>query len=219
MWEYDGVDWVERTAVIAAPRPFAGEMVFDAAHGSVVMFGGIGAPRDLWAWDGAQWTRHSSPTGPRSRFDPGLAYDLARRKLVLFGGALDNLLAELNDMWEWDGDAWTNRAPRVLARQSGAVVYDPFFEKIVLFGGDQFVEASPGTGAGAGVGLLNDTWQWDGTQWLAVASPSDYPTEPSTPPPEAPPPRMGCCCSAARCRTGTRSTTPGLGTPRIAGRA
>jgi cysteine-rich repeat protein len=190
VWEYDGVDWTSHSDASAPPNPFAGAMTFDAARGAVVIFGGIGASSDLWEWDGAHWAVRNSSAEPPPRFSPAMTYDIARSKVLLFGGVMDELesgfLGALNDTWEWDGNAWANRAIRTLGRQSGGMIYDPLLGKIVMFGGDQLDEALPV----AGTGLLNDTWDWDGVNWVPVPLPSSFPMDPTTPSPPLPTARM-----------------------------
>jgi cellulose 1,4-beta-cellobiosidase len=72
---------------------------------------------------------------------------------VLFGG-FSPTAAALNDTWEWDGNAWVQRAV------SGAAPSPRFYSsmaglagKTVLFGG------------GTNAANFGDTWEWDGTAW------------------------------------------------------
>ena len=60
----------------------------------------------------------------------------------------------LNDTWEWNGTAWTQKSPATSpsARYYFAMA-DEGNGKILLFGGQN------------GSGLLGDTWEWNGTTW------------------------------------------------------
>ena len=94
-------------------------MVYDAARGHVVLFGGAGpapggsgnvALGDTWAWDGVNWRRLSAD-GPARVFH-AMAYDGARREVVLVGGlVLSPLTSWPTDTWTWNGVAWRRRNP------------------------------------------------------------------------------------------------------------
>jgi len=63
-------------------------MVFDAARGRVVLFGGAGSAatlfNDTWEWDGENWTQYED-IGPTPRSHHAMAYDSKRGRTVLFG--------------------------------------------------------------------------------------------------------------------------------------
>ena len=65
-------------------------MAYDAATGTVVLFGGDGsAPARLggtWTWDGTTWTKQHPATSPPARSGASMAYDAATGTVVLFGG-------------------------------------------------------------------------------------------------------------------------------------
>ena len=56
-------------------------MVFDAARGRVVLFGGAGGAatlfNDTWEWDGENWTQYED-IGPTPRSRHAMAYDSKR---------------------------------------------------------------------------------------------------------------------------------------------
>lgn len=134
-------------------------MAYDAAHGQVILFGGINPNsgvllNDTWAWNGSNWTQESTSAGPSAREGHAMAYDVARGEIVLFGGqdANSNIL---NDTWLWDGAHWTkSAAPGPGARDNAAMAYDTVRAEVVLFGGE-----------GAQGEVLGDTWVWDGSSW------------------------------------------------------
>ncbi|MEW6199299.1 MAG: kelch repeat-containing protein [Planctomycetota bacterium] len=105
-------------------------------------------------WDQVSAT---GPTPPRSAF--ALAFDERRGVTVLFGG-FDGSQPR-NDLWEWDGHAWTRRQVSGSvppARFAHAMTYDRGLGRVVVFGG-------------MGVaGSLGDTWLWDGVAgtWTEV---------------------------------------------------
>lgn len=91
---------------------------------------------------------------PAPRMQAYAAYDVHRRRLVAFGGG--DLLAPLDDTWEWNGQTWSQLTPLVSPppRSGHALAYDPERRRVVLFGGT--------TGL---AGARNDTWEWDGLVW------------------------------------------------------
>ena len=135
---------------VIEPR-FDHEMVFDAARGRIVLFGGMwGAGSTTWEFDGSQWLRRTPATNPPPRYTPALAYDAARQRVVLFGGDY-----ALNDTWEWDGTTWIARITlhHPPPRAHPGIAYDAVRARVVLFGG----LVTKGT--------VDDTWEWDGTDW------------------------------------------------------
>jgi hypothetical protein len=158
-WEYAGGQWTRRD--VPGPQPRQGHvMVFDAARGRTVVFGGSGAPvdgrpqllGDVWEFDGNTWQQRSG-TGPAPRAAAGAAFDSKRGRVIIFGG--NTSTGFVNDTWAWDGNAWTklsDTGPE--ARAMGYLAYDQERDRVVLFGGRK---GWPND--------LNDTWEFDGTSW------------------------------------------------------
>src|ERR1700690_1136286 len=89
-------------------------MTYDAATGTVVLFGGLGGKRylgDTWTWDGTTWTQQHPAAHPVPRELPAMAYDAATGTVVLFGG--DKVSTVLGDTWTWDGTTWTKQPAAV----------------------------------------------------------------------------------------------------------
>jgi hypothetical protein len=160
-WTWDGVQWGDActsTTCLAAPPQARQDhaMAFDAKRGVVVMYGGTdstGKPLgDTWEWDGESWSERCTTmpcnvSMPPARSGHTLAYDAQRGRIVLFGGTGGTLA--LDDLWEWDGSAWTKIASEgPVGRFAGAATYDSARDRIVLFGGDD------------GHGPLGDTWEY-----------------------------------------------------------
>src|SRR5438093_5651976 len=136
-------------------------MAYDAAHGQVVLFGGVDCASnflgDTWVWDGTNWTQKFPATSPPARGSHVMAYDAARQRVVLFGGAVGfGFSGIVADTWEWDGVNWAQKFPASSPspRLQSAMAYDVAHQQVVLFGG------SPGSPTG-----LADTWVWDGVNW------------------------------------------------------
>jgi len=139
-------------------------MVFDAARGRVLLFGGgtnSALANDTWEWDGSEWVQVAD-MGPLPRIGHALAYDATRQRTVLFGGVSKIGVIEaqfvFGDTWEWDGEAWTQVADSgPLPRAFHAMTYDSKRLRTLLFGGvterqGEFVNFA-------------DTWIWDGNEW------------------------------------------------------
>ncbi|MCG8425365.1 MAG: hypothetical protein MJE77_46390 [Proteobacteria bacterium] len=134
-WEWDGARWTRVLTVTSPPPRYASAMVYDAARGRTVLFGGFAGTiyNDTWEWDGAFWTGVSTATAPAPRVAHGMTYDAARGRVLLFGGTPGLLTAT----WEWDGAGWTlvptDSAP--MDRTDHALAYDAARGRVVLFGG------------------------------------------------------------------------------------
>ncbi|MCB9854669.1 MAG: hypothetical protein H6818_03200 [Phycisphaerales bacterium] len=157
-------NWVLRTQG-EIPDRCQPAMAFDVERGVTVLFGGDfanggGLRGDTWEWDGTSWTQANPDPAPIARASHAMAYDSLRHQVLLFGGnALPNSGGEgLNDLWAWDGNAWTLLAsegpgPRLRA----SMAYDVARDRVVLFGGAT-TDGEP----------LSDTWEWDGTSWASI---------------------------------------------------
>jgi len=167
-WEWDGTTWVQRSPSVSPARRSLHTLVWDSVRQRVVLFGGGlsigGDANDLWEWDGTNWVQRSSSTPrPPTRFGHAATFDSLRGRMVVFGGFKSNL-GFLNDTWEWDGNAWSQRvsAQVPLSRSYTSMVFDSVRGVSVLFGGDR-----------DDLDYLGDTWEWDGSAWTQrVLSPS-----------------------------------------------
>jgi hypothetical protein len=139
-------------------------MAYDAGNSQVVLFGGVNGNSlsDTWIWNGSNWIEQSPATSPPPRQYFGMAYDAARARTVLFGGA-NTSGHPLNDTWLWDGTHWTQAFPAHVppARSSLMMAYDAARQVTILFGG-------LGTNGVTDI-PLNDTWIWNGTDWIQQA--------------------------------------------------
>ncbi len=152
--------WTRSSFHPLSPTGFC--MGYDQARQRVVLFGGdrMSSNRkldDTWEWNGSRWLDRTGPIRPPGRAAAAMAWDPNTGKVLLFGGASDNIL--FGDTWLWDGITWqqvqTPAAPP--ARWRHRLATDPVRRRIVLFGGSNAVFATSG---------FQDTWEWDGQQWL-----------------------------------------------------
>lgn len=145
---------------------------FDSSRAVTVLFGGrntdpftASAHDDTWEWDGATWMQRPTTMQPGPRAEHAMAFDAQRGVTVLFGGGTPwsgpaTVLLAIGDTWEWDGSQWQQASPLVspAPRVGHAMVFDPVRARTVLFGGHV-----PFQGL-----IYNDTWEWNGTQWLQI---------------------------------------------------
>jgi uncharacterized protein (DUF2345 family) len=161
-WLWNGTTWTNANPPTSPSARDATVLVYDAAHGNVVMFGGsVSGLRggDTWIWNGTTWTQASPANSPPARADYPMVYDAAHGQVVLFGGE-DINLNNLNDTWVWNGSNWTEQSPANSppARYAQGMAYDAALGEVVMWGGQ-----------GSG-GYLNDTWLWNGTNWTQMSS-------------------------------------------------
>jgi len=156
--EYDGTQWTKRYPAHHPEARETAHMVFDAARGKVVLFGGGRSAGnvvygDTWEWDGDDWTqRLDLPASPSARWAHNMAYDEDRQRVILFGG-LTGTIGAFDDTWEYDGQTWTQVTawPRPSARWDFGLAYDPLNKRTVLFGGMYWDD---------GFGWFGDTWHY-----------------------------------------------------------
>jgi hypothetical protein len=77
-------------------------MAYDAATGTVVLFGGFGSSSllgDTWTWNGTTWTQQHPATSPSAR-DVAAVADAATGTVVLFGGGSPDG-GVFGDTWTW----------------------------------------------------------------------------------------------------------------------
>jgi uncharacterized protein (TIGR03437 family) len=148
--------WTQQSPKASPPARYYHAMAYDAAHGQVVLFGGLGATtyNDTWVWDGVNWTQKFPKNSPPARSSHAMAYDSVHHQIVMFGGVN---ISNYNDTWVWDGTNWTQQFPSVSppTRFRHAMSYDSARDQVVLFGGT----------TGGAFSAFNDTWTWDGGNW------------------------------------------------------
>ncbi len=176
-WAYNGTTWAKESPATSPPARSVASMAYDPAIGRLVLFGGTHETPsksfvlfgDTWTYNGTTWARQSPTTNPGRRYGASMAYDPATGRLVLFGGQGVYAYQSFGDTWTYNGAAWAQQHPASSppGRFGASMAYDPPTRQLVLFSGDTY----------AAVGVLSDTWTWDGTTWAQQA--------PETSPPPA----------------------------------
>jgi hypothetical protein len=163
--------WVTRETDPAPLHLFGPRMVYDSRDRRVLAYGGStiggdpsGATDDFMSWDGTRWVSLCDPCPPGPRLHHGFAYDSARGVAVLYGG-VDQTGARQEEVWEWDGRAWSNRGVAgPPARSHVWTSYDAERGRMVVFGGE------------SDLAISSDILEYDGENWYAVNSAEDGPT-------------------------------------------
>ncbi len=156
------------TSVFPAPSGRANaQLAYDDATNALLLFSGqdyTGAAllTDTWTWNGSTWTQLYPAHSPGPLESAAIAYDPATRQVVLFGGistANTGGTAISGDTWTWNGSDWTQQHPvsSPPARMDANLAYDAASSQLVLFGGKHTTGFTP---------ALNDTWTWNGSNWV-----------------------------------------------------
>jgi len=133
-WGWTGTDWMQRSTKTVLWARGAAVAANDEAHGTVVIFGGLGDvnPNNTWTWDGVDWTMQSPVTQPPLVYYIPAAYDVALGEVVMFGG-----LSSTEATWSWKGDDWvlldSHNPPPPLNSQG--LAYDKKTDQLIMFGG------------------------------------------------------------------------------------
>ena len=164
--EWDGRRWTRVSTDGPSSRGGAA-MIYDRARKVVVMFGGIaltpgvtGRFSDTWTSDGRTW-RKASEIGPTGRNGAAIAFDRRTNAVVMWGGTTGP--THLDDMWRWDGKAWTDIPGQETAptkRVGAGMAYDVARDLIIFFGGR--------LREGGQVITSNEMWELRGTGWTQV---------------------------------------------------
>jgi cysteine-rich repeat protein len=136
-------------------------IVYDAARGRVVLFGGGRGDgtilNDTWVLSGNVWIPGpEAPPELATRMLHSMAYDAANARVVLFGGF--NGDGFRNDTWFLEGESWVpgpSAPPGLTPRSGHTLAYDAGRRRTVLFGGRDIGNVHK-----------NDTWFLQGDSWV-----------------------------------------------------
>ncbi len=149
------------------PAVFGGGMVYDAADGQLVLFGGqppgrLSQSQETWVFSGSTWTELSPANSPPPVALFAMAYDPSLSEVVLVGGYSTTSSAEFNATWFFRAGNWT-RGPSLPSSgvYDGGLAVDAATGDLLLAGG----KTPNGSATGA-------TWQWNASGWSPVAATS-----------------------------------------------
>ena len=146
------------------PPFFSGGIVYDAADGYLMVFGGENSSgaslNSTWIFSGTGWSELSEPVAPPPMAGFAMAYDPALSEVVLVGGydALDG--ATFDQTWLFRSATWAQGPafPSEIAR--AGLAYDPSTQQFLLAGG--YLAPT--------VTATNLTWQFNASGWSQVAT-------------------------------------------------
>jgi hypothetical protein len=168
-WMFDGTAWVQAKKNPPPIRSHAA-MWYDPILKKTVIYGGLGRLTatdrlmrfsDMWSFDGTGWTEIKPATTPGMRYGAQVVVDPKTNHALVFGGirvdidALNNQIqVYANDLWDWDGTAWTkvNTALLPPVRENAGFALDPLRNELVLF-------------AGYSGFYLSDLWSFNNGVW------------------------------------------------------
>jgi hypothetical protein len=166
--------WVDRTPAnpLTGPsnRAFPA-MCWDAAHGYVLMFGGVnlyaGVANETWSWNGTAWTRHITSQQPYNGFYTQQPNQTA---MVFHPPTNEVVMVHFGTTWTWTGSDWALRNVPIGNPSSNgdprdvALAHDPIRNQTVLFVGTRFVSSGFPT-------PVSETYLWDGFSWSPRQTP------------------------------------------------
>jgi len=162
---WDGSLWSKRTFAQPAPTP-SRLIAYDSVHKRVLAldYNSGNGSTSVWAWSGGEWTEFlGAPNGVQIS-DASVVFDAARDRLIAivsFSNGTPHF-----EHWEWSqGTGWQQKNLTMPSmRYLPSVAYDPARSKTVLTGGFTIV--------GAAVQQVPDTWEFDGTAWASITTPT-----------------------------------------------
>jgi hypothetical protein len=159
------------------PARTGAAMAFDAANGTVVLFGGNGRSRslgDTWIWDGSAWTQAHPSTSPPPLSGAQMTYDPVSHDLVLVGGERLEPVPLGGNVCSSSGSSGSGSAiGSTGSTGSGSTRWIPPTNP-------QPANAPQPTGAhgtpmivpdcGISAGSSSATWLWNGNNWSKASS-------------------------------------------------
>lgn len=165
-WTWDGSAWQFFNLAVRPAGRVDAAMGWDMSSQTVLMHGGRdingNTLDDTWRWNGTTWTSLGSSGFPREGHRMSFAVSSQGQGLHIFGGSDGANLT--NGLLFFDGAGWSpdnTLVTRPPARKYFGLAFDYFRGRLVVAGGQ-----------GAS-GILSDTWELVGNQWVQRApSPS-----------------------------------------------
>lgn len=157
--------WFAQSPATSPPARLGAAMANHEPTGATVLFGGLpgglGSLADTWTFDGETWTQQTPSVSPSARGGARMVHDSTRGVCVLFGGTNPSPIggASLQDTWEWNGVAWTQVTTATAPFRTGrhGLAFDRARGRTVAYGGIPSTQL---------LGASNQTWEYDGVNWI-----------------------------------------------------
>ncbi len=162
-WAFNGSAWTPLNSTAGPSARSSPAMAWDAATGSILLYGGAPANSQTWSWNSSGWTRLEPISDPGDLAGASLATSPVNGSVVLVGGCASDPCAgrPSNLTWSFSGGEWVELAPYrgigPLARDHAALLPLDHPAILLLVGGDVLGAAS------------NDSWSLDEIELAAVA--------------------------------------------------
>lgn len=159
----------------APPNRRLAAMTYDASLKKTVLNGGFNDVEyldDTWLWDGKTWSEVKKNRMP-ARSLAAMWFDPTLKKTVAYGGIgrpnRDDRIKRYDDMYAFDANGWTKLTPSTSpgARYGAQAAVDPRTNTVILTGGIFYTE--PAQNVVATQTFMNDTWEWNGTNWTKLS--------------------------------------------------
>ena len=150
-WLFSNGTWTDVSASLlnSPPARWGDRLVWDAADGSLVLFGGRNLTQffnDTWTFTGATWNLVPTGPSPSPRAFYEFTYDAADGYVLLYGGGIGNIPAGsdsawtvFSDTWSYHNGTWTNLSSRVTGapgpRELAGLAFDHQDGYALLYGG------------------------------------------------------------------------------------
>ncbi len=180
-WIYQSGNWTRVNSTLEPSSRTNPALVYDAADGCVLLFGGQGASsglglNDTWSFSAGNWTELSPTRSPPTSGGGAITYDEATGYVLYVTGTDTGF-----ETWDWSGGVWTNLNITLAWSVAGEgitpyaeMVYDAAAGYPLLIGGS--TTSCPG-----GIGICLVTWTLVNGSWVDVTNSSG----------QAPPPLNG----------------------------
>jgi hypothetical protein len=155
-WVWSGSTWTQAVPQVQGPAArFGASLAYSRTLNQLILFGGMGAGgplSDTWAWNGVSWVALAPSVSPPGREDASFAVD-GNGNLVLFGGTGTVAASTPANL----------SPPTTTAAAQGAAAPSQTTTAPAVSASD--------TAASASLGVLDDTWLWTGSNWVAQTGP------------------------------------------------
>jgi Galactose oxidase, central domain len=122
---------------VARALPGGASLVYDAADGYVLLFGGTNGTLkgDTWSFAGGLWTHLHPKNAPSPRYGEAMAYDAPAGYVLLFGGYTG--VTAFSDTWSFVSGQWSHLTPATTPAKlvEAMMAYDANDSYVVMFGG------------------------------------------------------------------------------------